>query len=79
MSALARDILDQYAAAFPRISRMEAVRVCLREGATTSSEVAASTGLSIKNACARLRYLESAHYCRRIGKIGRAILFERNP
>ena len=57
------------------VSIQQRVRECLAEGPTTSSEVAATLGLSIRNACARLRHLEAQRQAVRIGMVGKAILF----
>lgn len=58
------------------MNRFEQIRECLREGPTTSPEVAASTGMSQKHACARLLQLETRGEVRRIGRIGHQVLFE---
>jgi len=51
------------------VTKFDQVRACLREGPTTSGEVAATTGLSVKNACARLRDLEARGQAKRIGLV----------
>jgi DNA-binding IclR family transcriptional regulator len=53
----------------------EHVLDCLREGPSTSSELSATTGLSMAHVSSILNRLEKDGHVKRTGKIGRATLF----
>ena len=60
----------------PSGQRTQAIRRALAEAPCTTSEVRALTGLTPKHTCARLRTLEASGEVKRIGHVGRAILWQ---